>query len=302
MFSVEWRRKQFVRSVKLWLIVFIVAFILFLANLYSTLSYTNKNNSKSSHMPEQSSTESGLRYDESLRMDDPRVIKKLLSNFLLPPPELGPQHTYQLDHPEERDPSKGQSEMIRMLLQNKTNGVFIECGALDGETRSNTLYLERFLNWSGLLIEADPLNFAQAVKKNRKAWLSSSCLSKTLHPTIVTFKQSFNVGRISLLKPGKHRSGYVDIECFPLYSYLLALNISHVDYFSLDVEGDELDILKTLPFEKVDITTLSVEFTHVKEGKEALRRFMESKGYSVVGEVTHPKRQANDFIFMKNVP
>lgn len=67
----------------------------------------------------------------------------------------------------------------------QTNGFFIECGALDGETRSNTLYMEKFLNWSGLLIEADPLNFAQAVRKNRKTWLSPTCLSKTSYPQIV---------------------------------------------------------------------------------------------------------------------
>jgi hypothetical protein len=45
----------------------------------------------------------------------------------------------------------------------------------------------------------------------------------------------------------------VDVQCFPLYSYLLALNRTTVDYFSLDVEGSELDVLRTVPFEKLDI-------------------------------------------------
>jgi hypothetical protein len=45
----------------------------------------------------------------------------------------------------------------------------------------------------------------------------------------------------------------VDVQCFPLYSYLLALNRTTVDYLSLDVEGSELEILKTVPFEKLDI-------------------------------------------------
>ena len=38
------------------------------------------------------------------------------------------------------------------------NGFFIEAGALDGETGSNTLSLERDLGWSGLLAEGDPSN------------------------------------------------------------------------------------------------------------------------------------------------
>lgn len=45
----------------------------------------------------------------------------------------------------------------------------------------------------------------------------------------------------------------MDVQCFPLYSYLLALNRTRVDYFSLDVEGSELDVLRTIPFEKLDI-------------------------------------------------
>ena len=36
------------------------------------------------------------------------------------------------------------------------NGFFVECGVLDGETRSNTLYLEKDSNWEGIIIEGDP--------------------------------------------------------------------------------------------------------------------------------------------------
>lgn len=58
--------------------------------------------------------------------------------------------------------------------------------------------------------------------------------------------------------------GYVNAQCFPIYSYLLALNITHVDYFSLDVEGDELDVLQTLPFDKVNIeVTTLVHFNNI---------------------------------------
>ena len=41
--------------------------------------------------------------------------------------------------------------------------------------------------------------------------------------------------------------------CFPFYSILLAMGNPTVDYFSLDVEGAELQILQTIPWDKVDI-------------------------------------------------
>ena len=47
--------------------------------------------------------------------------------------------------------------------KNQKNGFFVECGALDGETRSNTLILEEELEWNGILIEADPVNLMQCM-------------------------------------------------------------------------------------------------------------------------------------------
>ncbi len=68
-------------------------------------------------------------------------------------------------HLEDSDPyhdtSMGQAAVVRTILKDKRDGFFIECGALDGETRSNTLILERQLGWEGVLIEADPVNLMQ---------------------------------------------------------------------------------------------------------------------------------------------
>ncbi|XP_069693717.1 uncharacterized protein [Periplaneta americana] len=234
----------------------------------------------------------------SVHMDDPRVISRIRRKFIVSPsPQAVP---YKLDKPLLFDTSMGQAEKIISILKQQREGFFIECGALDGETRSNTLVFERHLNWSGLLIEADPLNFAKMVTKNRKAYLSPTCLSIKPYPMMVSFKQAFNVGKISDNLPGYKEQGYVDVQCFPLYSYLLALNRTTVDYFSLDVEGNELEVLRTIPFEKLDIRTLSVEYIHVEEGKDVLRKFMEKQGYTLHSEVTHDNNLANDFIFVKS--
>ena len=40
-------------------------------------------------------------------------------------------------------------------------------------------------------------------------------------------------------------------QCFPLYTLLLALGNPKVHYLSLDVEGPEISILKTIPWDKV---------------------------------------------------
>jgi hypothetical protein len=89
------------------------------------------------------------------------------------------------------------------------------------------------------------------------------CFSWMLHVCWqVSFKQAFNVGKISEYPPGYRGLGFVDVQCFPLYSYLLALNRTKIDYFSLDVEGSELDVLRTIPFEKLDIRVSICFFFH----------------------------------------
>ncbi|KAK9500811.1 hypothetical protein O3M35_002003 [Rhynocoris fuscipes] len=235
-----------------------------------------------------------------IKMDDPRLIQKI-KKFLIKPEiktKNPSDHPYKLSEPNVKDQSMGQGAKIRKILQNRTNGFFIEVGALDGEIRSNTLYFERYLNWTGLLIEPDPLNFVQLVAKNRRSWISPTCVSVHSYPEIVLFEQNKNQGKIADTA-STINGPTVYIQCFPLYTYLLALNVTHIDYFSLDVEGAELDVLKTIPFKDINIETLSVEYIHVPGGKDAISEFMFSQGYVIDSEVTHPDWLANDFIFIK---
>jgi len=84
---------------------------------------------------------------------------------------------YNLKYPEKVDFSQsGQSKIVANLLKEQKRGFFVECGAYDGEEISNTLFLERNLNWTGLLIEADPRKQGVLRTKNRKAWLARSCI------------------------------------------------------------------------------------------------------------------------------
>ena len=113
----------------------------------------------------------------------------------------------------------------------------------------------------------------------------------------MTFKAMRNKGKLA--DSGQEKKGEILVQCFPVYSLLLALNRTTVDYFSLDVEGSELQVLKTIPFDKLDIKVLTVEFAHTKEGKKQLLQFMVSKGYSAVMEVIHPRHLATDIVFVK---
>ena len=65
---------------------------------------------------------------------------------------------------------------------------------------------------------------------------------------------------------------------------------------SLDVEGFELDVLRTIPWDKVDIKVLSVEWQAVT--RDAIPEYMKNIGYIT----TYNARfyYADDLIFVKN--
>lgn len=49
-------------------------------------------------------------------------------------------------------------------------------------------------------------------------------------------------------------------QCFPLHSFLLALNRTTVDYLSLDVEASEYKVLSTIPWDKIKIKVIYFSF------------------------------------------
>ncbi|ELU08295.1 hypothetical protein CAPTEDRAFT_185305, partial [Capitella teleta] len=66
-----------------------------------------------------------------------------------------------------------------------TAGFFLECGGLDGERSSNTLWLEQKRDWNGVLIEMDPSYYMQLRGKNRKCYSINACLSPNGYPDTV---------------------------------------------------------------------------------------------------------------------
>ena len=138
----------------------------------------------------------------------------------------------------------------------KEPGFFVEAGALDGETRSNTLQLERKHGWEGVLIEADKTSLFALKEKHRKAWILPNCISTQNHTIVAEFANKGHVGKIKLTKDKVGQSatqGLTDVVCLPLYSIVSALGRKRIDFFSLDVEGFELEVLKTVPFDQLDI-------------------------------------------------
>ena len=56
-----------------------------------------------------------------------------------------------------------------------------------------------------------------------------------------------------------------------------------IDFLSMDVEGSEYPILRTIPFDKVDIRMIMIEVNH--SPKQKIHNYMINNGYTLLKEL-----------------
>jgi hypothetical protein len=251
---------------------------------------------------------------QNVGQEDPELIEHICQQWIVAPSSKDRR----LKEPDKVHYSQNnQSVFVDQILAGRTNGFYVECGAYDGELMSNTLFFEKSRNWSGVLIEASDDLFKAMLKINRHAYLVNAGLSPRPRPLLSTF-MNLDIGwggltdymDVSHKDRIRHRVGEVAfnsthaMQCLPLFSILQAIGVRHVDYFSLDIEGAELEVLLTLPLDKITVDVFSIEYvvggTHASTLKsqqklEAIEDYLVKKHqYEMV-----TLKQSEDVIFKR---
>lgn len=230
---------------------------------------------------------------------DQTVINTIRNDYLFPPSS----ESYSLQNPEESDPSMGQSVAVLHILGLQRGGFFVDHEARDGETHSNTIFMERNLHWQGVLIESDPKNFELLLQKQRRSWSINACLGDLTQTLISTASleppQAINNSRANSIRKVTDETGLL-IDCFPLHLILLALNQTVVDYLSLDLVEHNLGVVDSIPHGLINVRTMSIRLGANDEEKSAgLRNYLKSNGYSVHQIISNINETVSDFIVMK---
>ncbi|KAK3884061.1 hypothetical protein Pcinc_011649 [Petrolisthes cinctipes] len=201
--------------------------------------------------------------------EDPSLITEV-KKLINPPSKL----PYNLKRPTAIHYSQfRQSELAdELFLKGKKNGVFVEVGGYEGESLSNSLYFEKTLGWTGLLVEPDPILWDTLFSKHRKCYTIHAGLAFNERASVSTTR--YVKGR-RIAEAGKEEKGKPVINVFPLYTLLKALNFTVVDFFSLDVESDEMKILQTIPWDKIKFRLIVMETSHSKIGIFKIIEYME---------------------------
>ena len=183
----------------------------------------------------------------------------------------------------------GQDLIVDRIMNQKEGGTFVDVGAYDGVTGSNSLFFERWRNWTGILVEPVAAQRAKAEKLRSQPCLEYAVSSKKGTADFITVTEGFTQmsGLTStyddqMLKrvraDPRHAEKVVKVPTRSLSAILKEADIMHPDFISLDIEGGELAALQKFPFDKHDVTVWAIENNNADPALPALMR---DKGYNL---------------------
>lgn len=187
-----------------------------------------------------------------------------------------------------------QDEFVAVILGGMRRGFFIESGAYDGITSSNTLLFERHYGWQGLCVEANDA-FYRRLTANRHCICIHACLYDR-DGEVDFLESAASAGGIVREFSRQHTDFVQRVHAPPTDDAgnwitvpkttraLASLLDEHhapdiIDYWSLDTEGSELAILASFPFDRYAVRVLTVEHCWVPQRRAEIARFLQARGY-----------------------
>lgn len=168
---------------------------------------------------------------------------------------------------------RGQDKwVIEEIFNGKMGGFFLDLGAADGFSESNTYVLEKRYKWNGICIEPHPVLFDRLVNRYKRSCTVVSCavdaergsqefvLAGQMSGLITEDSDNSEKRRPELIGTARAQGRTRVVETLPLVDLLDRYEApTQIDYFSFDVEGLETRILRNFNFDKYVFLALTIE-------------------------------------------
>lgn len=184
----------------------------------------------------------------------------------------------------------GQDAVVDRVLKGKRGGVFVDIGGYDGFTGSNTLFLEVFRGWKGVLVEPVPrqLERAQAVRRCPCLGLAVATTEgdaefievKSGLTQMSGLSETYDGSLLDKVRADpRHKESVLKVRTKTLSSIIDHAGTRRPDFVSLDIEGAELTVLSEFPFETHRPLIWSVENN---SGTSEISAIMRTAGYDLI--------------------
>ena len=176
-----------------------------------------------------------------------------------------------------------QDLFVLSMLNSRKGGFFIEIGAGDGITFSNSYLLEKHFNWHGILVEPNK-TFYKSCLASRKCQIINKILIESPSNKVKFYEKS--IGEFS------HSEGFGDVNASEIKSHYFVETIKFdelfstsdvsIDFLSIDTEGSELEILNSINLSKYKPTIICIEHNFEKTKRIYFKKYLSKYGYSLM--------------------
>lgn len=191
----------------------------------------------------------------------------------------------------------GQDKFLNeKIFKGKRNGFFLDIGANDGITFSNTYFFEKELGWQGICFE--PLKNAFQKLQNCRTSININACASTEDKTDYFLSVAGYGEMLSGLKSKyderhsqrlhdtiREHGGQItemEIECRDVNKILETNAVLNIDFISIDTEGNELEILRGINYDKVHIKVIVVENNY---RSDVFKTFLNTKGFEKISRL-----------------
>lgn len=200
-----------------------------------------------------------------------------------------------------------QDKYLDKVFKQKQNGTFVDIGAHDGETFSNSYFFEKERNWKGICVEPIPEIF-EKLDQTRNCIKINGCISDKIGTEkflrirgefvdtemlsgLVEDYDSRHLERIDReIKEYGGSKEEIEVTCYDINKVLTDNQINQVDFFTIDTEGNELKILKTINFDQFDFDIFIVENNYETD---EINELMTSNGFKRIKRIGHDEVYRN---------
>lgn len=183
-----------------------------------------------------------------------------------------------------------QDRIVCEFYNYKRGGYFIDIGANDGITLSNTYLLEQQYGWTGVCVEPMPAVYDKLIQV-RTAICDNHALFNKSGESVEFLVSSIMGGMLSgiseyisdnyLYNAIRHSESHpINVQTLTLTDLLDKYNApTFIEYASIDTEGTEIEILRGFNFDKYTIGYISIEHNYINSTREKIHDILISNGY-----------------------
>jgi FkbM family methyltransferase len=182
----------------------------------------------------------------------------------------------------------GQDVFALSFVGTQKPGFFVEFGATNGKSLSNTYLLEKHFGWTGILCEPAK-TWLEDLRKNRSASIDTRCVYsrsdlklrfwETDIGELSTIEGFGSDDEHSIAREGNHTYEVEAVSLLDLLDYHNAPKF--IDFLSVDTEGSEFEILNAFDFSKYSFGAICVEHNY-SDSREKVQALLLSNGYRQV--------------------